>query len=99
MNQGVPSFVYSPADARVPRLSLDYPLDRLQDTLTRVFAGSSIRMRDLHRVHQVQDRFIKKNYRDALLALEQAGRIATLPNKRRANTFGEEVMVTFPPVS
>jgi three-Cys-motif partner protein len=96
VNQGVPSFVYSPSDRRLPQLPLDRPLDALQDMLIVEFAGSTIRMADLHRIHHVRGRFTKKNYRDALLALEGAGRIDTRPTKRPANTFGERVMINFP---
>lgn len=96
-DQGVPSFAYSPADERTPLLfSLARPLDALEGMLLERFAGRSLRMIDIYHAHHVSFRYIKRNYKEALLNLEAAGRITAHPSKRRAGTFGDEVRVTFP---
>jgi three-Cys-motif partner protein len=96
-DQGIPSLEYSPADANTPLLfSLLRPLDRLADDLTVTFAGQTLSMVEIYDRHQVDTPFIKKNYKDALLALEKQKRIITSPNERRAGTFSDTVQVTFP---
>ena len=60
------------------------------------FAGQTITMIDIYEQHHVGKRYIKKNYKDALLQLEAEGKITAVPAKRRKNTFGDDVKVTFP---
>jgi len=95
--EGVPSFEYNPADARQPLLfQFTRPLDDLGDILLAAFAGRTISMLDIYQQHNVDTLYIKRNYKDALLRLEAAGKIKTSPTKRRKDTFGDKVMVTFP---
>jgi three-Cys-motif partner protein len=96
-DQGVPSLEYSPADARTPLLfSLQRPLEGLTGELLRQFQGRTMRMEEVYRTHHQDTRFIERNYKDALLALEADGKVAVDPPKRRAGTFGPKVRVTFP---
>ena len=96
-DQGVPSFAYSPADERTPLLfSLARPLDALEGTLLIKFAGKTLTMDQVYRAHHPEYRYIKRNYKDALLKLESAGRIITRPKSRRVGTFGDDVEVSFP---
>lgn len=98
-DQGVASLEYSPADARSPLLfSLQRPLEGLSGELLQQFRGRAMRMEEVYRAHHVDTRFIKKNYKDALLALEADGKVTVDPAKRRAGTFGDDVRVTFPSV-
>ncbi len=93
-DQGVPSLEYSPADANTPLLfSLQRPLEKLADELSAVYAGKSRTMLQVYNGHHVDTPFIKKNYKDALRALETKGLIST--PKRRAGTFGDDVVATF----
>lgn len=95
--QGIPSFEYNPAPPRYPLLyELYRPLDELENMLLDEFAGKTINMVDVYNRHHVGKWYIKKNYKDALLKLEEQGRITTDPPKRRKNTFGDTVQVTFP---
>lgn len=97
IDQGVPSFTYSPADASTPLLfSLARPFDGLKEELSKVFAGKKLSMQQIYEQHSVDTPFIKKNYKDALLVLEQAGKIKAEPNKRKNGTFANHVMVKFP---
>jgi three-Cys-motif partner protein len=99
LDQGVPSLTYSPADASTPLLfSLSRPLDQLQGALLHDFSGKTISMDEIYLTHNVDTPYIRKNYREALIALEQAGKIKTQPpvEKRRKGTFAPHVLITFP---
>jgi len=104
-DQGVPSFQYSQATETYPLLfELSRPLDDLQELLIQEFAGRTLRMVDIYEEHNENTPYIKKNYKSALVALEQQGRIEANPpaiaadgeKARRKGTFGDEVLVTFP---
>ena len=102
-DQGVPSFIYSPADRRFPLLfELTHPLDDLETMLLRDFAGRSLSLQTIYEEHSVGKPYILKNYQDALRKLEHAGKIRTEPPAERRRkiggevSFGEKVTVTFP---
>ncbi len=98
--QGVAAFEYSPASIRQSLLfQLARPLDDLQDMLLERFAGRTMTLDSIYEQHNVDTPYIKKNYREALLSLETAGKVVTdLPigKGRRKGTFGPKVKVTFP---
>jgi three-Cys-motif partner protein len=97
--QGVASFEYSPASIRQPFLfELARPLDDLEGMLLERFAGRTLTRDQVYEQHNVDTPYIKKNYRDALVSLEAAVKIATDPpaGSRRSGTFGPKVKVTFP---
>ncbi|MCL5670732.1 MAG: three-Cys-motif partner protein TcmP, partial [Acidobacteria bacterium] len=102
-DQGVPSFVYSPASSNYPLLfELSRPLDDLEDMLRGEFAGQSLRMKEIYERHNVCRRYVKSNYKAALARLEATGKITTdppaqkRPKKKGTVTFGDNVIVTFP---
>lgn len=98
-DQGVPSFAYCQADKNTPLLfELSRPLDELGKQLLRQFAGMTVTMKQIYDAHHVGRPFIEKNYKRILLLLEQQGKIVTEPSqdKRRKDTFGPAVRVTFP---
>lgn len=93
--QGVATFEYNPADAQQPFLfEFSRPLDDLGDMLLREFAGQQLKMADIYERHNVNRPYTKKNYKQVLGQLADQGKI-TAPN-RRGNTFGDNVLVTFP---
>lgn len=99
-NQGVPSFEYNPADERQHLLfELSRPLDDLEQMLLTQFAGQTLSMFEVYEEHNVGTPYVKRNYKDILLQLESAGKIIANPAKRRPGTFGDDVMVTFPPIN
>jgi hypothetical protein len=99
VDQGVPSLTYSPAEASMPLLfSLARPFDSLKEDLLKTFAGKALTMKEIYERHNDDTPFIKKNYKDALLALEQDGKIVSTPAKRRQATFADHVLATFPNV-
>jgi three-Cys-motif partner protein len=102
-DQGVPSFMYSRADARCPLLlSLNQPLAMLADDLAIAFAGRTMTMKAIYNAHHVNRPFIARNYKRVLCEMEEAGRIIADPPaaRRRLNagerTFGDNVKVVFP---
>ncbi len=55
-------------------------------------------MKNIYERHNVGRRFIAKNYKEALKNLEEKKATACDPPsaKRKKDTFGDNVMVTFP---
>lgn len=101
-DQGVPSFEYNPIDAKYkdeqPLLfQLSLPLDELEDMLLVEFAGQRLSMDEIYKKHNVDRPYIKKNYKEVLLKLEQGKRILT--SKHKKNSFGDNIMVTFPSIN
>ena len=101
--QGVPAFEYNPATTRQPLLfELARPLDELEGMLLDRFAGKEMRMVDIYDAHHIGRRFIKSNYKEALLSLESQGRVAISPavdNRQKRNgrpTMGDNVVASFP---
>jgi three-Cys-motif partner protein len=101
-DQGVPTFEYNPADF-LPKQTLLFklsrPLDDLQEMLLRSFAGQTISMLEIYKQHNVDTPFIKSNYKEALKALEENGKIiARKPDgkSRRKGTFADNVLAIFP---
>ncbi len=99
IQQGVASFAYTPAGKQQPLLfNLSRPLDDLAEMLLRDFAGQTLTMQEIYEQHNVDKPYIKRNYKDVLLQLEEQQRIQTDPSKRQKDTFGDKVRVTFPPI-
>lgn len=98
LEQGVPSFEYSPADERFPLLfDLNRPLDDLEEMILRDLGGKTTSFKSLYESHSVGKPFIKKNYKAALTRLEERNLIsATKPNnqKRRKGTFPDDLLIT-----
>ncbi len=98
-NQGVPSFEYCPATKKQPFLfQFRRPLDELSAMLLEEFRGKTVSMLDIFKTHHIGKPFIKKNYREVLIKMEQKGLIRANPsiNERRNGTFADKVKVAFP---
>lgn len=102
-DQGVPSFEYSPADARCPLLfSLNRPLETLGDDLLDKFAGRTMAMQSIFESHHVGTPFIERNYKAILNQLEEQNRIIanppaqSRPRRNGERTFAGKTLVTFP---
>ncbi len=99
IQQNVASFAYTPAGKQQSLLfELSRPLDDLIEMLLRDFAGQTLTMQEIYEQHSVDKPYIKRNYKEILLQLEEQQIIQTDPPKRRKNTFGDKVRVTFPPI-
>lgn len=102
--QGVPSFEYNPATVR-QALLFEYsrPIEELEGMLLSEFARMTISRKEIYERHNVGRRFISSNYREALIHLEQQGKIIAdppaneRPKRKGIRTFGDNVKVTFPP--
>jgi hypothetical protein len=100
-NQDVPSFAYDPAD-KLPKQTLLFklsrPLDDLKNQLLEEFAGQKITMQTIYEKHNVDTPYIKKNYKIALQELYNNHLIEAISKTGkppRANSFGDEIIVTF----
>lgn len=98
--QGVPSFEYNPAAAKIKQYSLfelEKPLDKLEKMLLNEFEGLTLTREQIYIRHNVGTCYIEKNYRDALLNLENQGKIKTNRAQRgsRKGTFPNDMLVTF----
>lgn len=99
LDQGVPSFTYSPADASMPLLmSLQRPLEQLEGMIVQTFAGKEMPVGDIYEAHSVDTPYISKNYKDTILKLEAEGRVAvrSLTGKRKKGTCADHLLVKFP---
>ncbi|SFU74568.1 MULTISPECIES: three-Cys-motif partner protein TcmP [unclassified Methylobacterium] len=101
-DEGVPSFTYSPADARCPLLfSLNRPIAALANDLAVRYAGRTMTMKQIYEAHNVNTPFVERNYKRVLNEMENAGRITASPPaaerqmRKGERTFGENVTVTF----
>ena len=101
--QGVPSFEYNQASKRQPFLfGLSQPIEDLAEALCQFFAGKSLTMLEVYAEHHVDTRYIKSNYKKALILLEAEGKVQVEPTavkRRKVNgvvTFSDKALVTFP---
>lgn len=97
--QGVPSFEYNPVDVRDASqqqflFQLSRPLDDLGEMLLKAFQGQTLTMQSVYQQHSIGRKYIKRNYKDALMMLEKEDKIAV--SKHRKRTFGDRVQVKFP---
>ena len=55
-------------------------------------------MKEIFDRHHVGRAYLEKNYKEALMSLEKKGQINANPpaSERRAKTFADKVVVTFP---
>lgn len=98
-DQGVPSFAYNPSLKTQGLLfELSRPLDELGGLLLNRFASQQLTMKEIYERHNVGTPFIEQNYKAVLMSLEREGKITADPpaSKRRANSFADHVLVTFP---
>ncbi len=101
--QSVPSFEYNPSfDSQTSFLC---PLDTLKDQLLNKFASRTMTRKEVYEQHHIGTRYIKENYRSALLQLEKEGQIITNPPAvQRRKLKGEvtlsetKVKMTFPSI-
>lgn len=100
---GVANFEYNPRDAHYKQGSLfdtlSRPLDDLQGMLVQEYAGRTIDFLRLYEEHSVDKPYIKKNYKDVLKDLLEAGSISAVSARTgkppRKNSFSDEMRITF----
>jgi three-Cys-motif partner protein len=98
-SEAVARFEYNPADASLPSLfNLLRPLSDLEDMLLADCAGRTFVIEELFKSHSVGKPFVLKEYKDVLCRMEKEGKVSMEPphDKRKQNTLGEKVKITFP---
>jgi three-Cys-motif partner protein len=99
--QGVASFEYNPATARQRFLfELNKPLDQLEGMLLDTFADRMLTRDQVYQEHSIDRPYIKKNYTEALLALEAKGKVAMKTvggATRQKGKLGPKTLIRFPP--
>ena len=100
---GVASFEYSiQIKNQLSLFSMDSPLENLKNDLLKCYSGQSLHVEEIYQNHTVNTPYILKNYKEALLDLEEHGQICAMPEmtKRRIingkRTMANTVVVTFP---
>jgi len=87
------------ADVRYPTLfNLARPLEDLEELLLEEFAGESLTVHQVYRIHSVGKPYIIRNYKAVLQKMEDTGEIQVDPprDKRRKCTMANSVTITFP---
>ena len=100
---GVASFEFNPAMQDQPQLAgLSARFDELGDILCDRFAGKTMSVRDVFDQHNVGTPYVLRNYKDALIELEELGRIDVSPAadgrqlRKGRVTMADRVRITFP---
>jgi three-Cys-motif partner protein len=100
--QGVPSFEYNPADflpQQTLLFQLSRPFDDLKEDLLDKFRGQRLTMQEIYEKHNVDTRYVKKNYKNVLRQLYDDGSIEAISLEKkppRKGTFGDKIIATFP---
>jgi three-Cys-motif partner protein len=95
---GMPSYQYS--STKLNQLELFGGMSSLGEELLKFYSNKTISVDDIYTKHQVLGPYIRKNYKDTLLWLEERGLItASKPRSARMRlgkpTMGDAVMITF----
>jgi three-Cys-motif partner protein len=97
--QGVASFEYNPATVRQRFLfELNKPLDQLEGMLLNKFAGRTLSRDQIYEEHSVGRPYVRKNYTDALLALEANSQVVMKTGegvRRQKGKLGPKVLIAF----
>jgi len=94
------SFSFKPNNSKKnTQMNLFSQLDALNHSLDEIllkdFRGQSLKVKQIYEKHNKNTPFVLKNYKEALLRLEEKGKIKAFPEKRRINTMGDDVMIKF----
>jgi len=100
--EGVASFEYSSRIQKQPYLLFDEsPIEKLKEELLEQFEGQALTVEQIYEKHTVGTPYILKNYKDALLGLEEQSKIIASPEatKRRKikgkQTLANDVAISF----
>jgi three-Cys-motif partner protein len=94
--QDVASFEYNP---RPPLFLTDgRSVEALGETLATEFAGMTMTVQEVFERHSIGKLYTARNYKDALMHLEAAGRVAPSrsASARRKGTLADDIIITFP---
>ena len=97
-DDSVPSLDHNPADDDAQGL-LFSPLAQLEDELVTAFAGKILTTDQIYHEHHNGRPYVIKNYRQALLHLEETGAVQVDPprtTRRQPDTLPATARVSFP---
>ena len=97
-DDNVPSLDYNPGTDPAQGL-LFSPLAQLEEELVISFAGKSLTTEEIYHEHHNGRPYVIKNYRQALLHLEEAGAVQIDPpraTRRQPDTLPSTALITFP---
>lgn len=100
--EDVASFMYDPKDNEPLQqqfFKFESPLKKLKDMLLSRYAGETVSMDNIYKLHSVGLPYIQKNYRSVLCSLEDLGNVTVSDpegKKRRKGSFPGRLNVTFP---
>ena len=101
--QGVPSLGFNPAEVRQPMLPFGKPLDQLEEDLLQRFAGREMTVQQVFSEHNVDTKYVMRNYKEALRRMEEKGVVVATPAAdARPLTAGDkvsmadDVIISFP---
>jgi three-Cys-motif partner protein len=100
---GVASFGYNPQDIKYKQGSLldllASPIAALQDMVVKEYKGRTIDFVRLYEEHSVDKPYVRKNYKEAMIALLIGGKINAVNGKTgkppRKGTFYDDMRITF----
>jgi three-Cys-motif partner protein len=71
-------------------------LETLADMLVNDFAGTMMTVKQVFEQHSIGKLYVSRNYKNALILLEDRGRIGADPARRPSGTMADHVRITFP---
>ncbi|MEP7234282.1 MAG: three-Cys-motif partner protein TcmP [Ignavibacteriota bacterium] len=79
-------------------LVFEDPIEKLATELLKEFSGETINTIGVFNKHNVGKPYLLRNYKKALMLLEKKSIVSTKPSidERPPNTFGDNVIITFP---
>jgi three-Cys-motif partner protein len=99
-SDGVPTYTFDPKPATQLMLNFNRPITELMEKLLSEFQGQTLIFEDIYNKYHGRTRFIKDNFKDALIKLEEKYRITVdIPREKRFRkgklTLGPKRIITF----
>ena len=100
--QGVATFEFNPSERFIPKLGLelDQPLNRLADQLHSNFKTQTLTFNELFFKSNPENNYVERDYKNAVILLENQGRISCMPSRERRikagkPTIPKDLLITF----
>jgi len=94
----IPTFEYTENPELNMVFTFENPHETLAISVLDKFAGRTLTFNQIYELHSPKTHYIRRNYREALVRLENTGKIIVATDsqiKRRAGTYGETCTITF----
>lgn len=97
---GTFEFIPSPSVQLTFLNNFKYSIPNLKEELLKTFSGKQYRVDSIYKLHNMDTPYILKNYKTALLELEEEGKIKAYPIirpiRKGKKTLAGHVLITFP---